>query len=336
MLTQNGQVLGESVRYNGGVAQLGQTAWLYDGTTHVVVGLVDDDHTSSSTGHQSSTATLMNAAGQVIGISSLYIDGVSSVGGSAWLYEGGTTINIGLVGGEHTQSNGFKYSEVGDLNESGHVIGRSVRYYGGNNSLGNTAWLYDGVTTQELGLTGPEYEGSTGVKSSFATFLNETGQVAGISLREPPSFGFGLGQDAWLYDPALDQTFSLQLSVRSDGVASSTVDYLGDDGVVLGRYTLFDALDNSLGERAFYFTIADGLHDLGALVDGGLSANGWEFLANHLSVNGLGQIVGSGKLTAQSGGEMLYLLTRVPEPGAGVLACLACVVALSRARRWSC
>ena len=38
---------------------------------------------------------------------------------------------------------------------------------------------------------------------------------------------------------------------RSDGFASSTVNYLGEDGLALGTYTLFDALDNSLGNRVF-------------------------------------------------------------------------------------
>jgi hypothetical protein len=79
----------------------------------------------------------------------------------------------------------------------------------------------------------------------------------------------------------------------------------------LGHYTLFDALDNDLGLRAFYFTIADGVHDLGSLVDGGLTAEGWDFLAIAIRANGLGQILGQGKLTSQSSGQMPYLLTPV-------------------------
>ena len=134
-----------------------------------------------------------------------------------------------------------------------------------------------------------------------------------------------MGQDAWFYDPVLDQTFALQLSTRSDGYAYSSAAYLGEDGLVLGTYTLFDALDNNLGNRAFYFTIADGLHDLGSLVDGGLAANGWDYLASAIRANGLGQILGYGKLTSQSGGQMAYLLTpiAVPEPSTFLLAAAA-------------
>ena len=114
----------------------------------------------------------------------------------------------------------------------------------------------------------------------------------------------------------LDQTIPLRLSTRSNGYAYSNATYLGEDGLVLGTYTLFDALDNDLGRRAFYFTIADGLHDLGSLVEGGLAANGWDSLANAIRTNGLGQILGLGQLTTQSGGWMPYLLTRVtPLPG---------------------
>jgi hypothetical protein len=149
--------------------------------------------------------------------------------------------------------------------------------------------------------------------------LNESGQLIGYSRR----YNGGsdqLGQDAWFYDLALDQTFPLQLSTRSDEYAFSSAAYLGEDGLVLGTYNLFDALDNSLGNRAFYFTIADGLHDLGALVDGGLAANGWDRLASVIRANGLGQILGHGKLTSQSG-QMAYLLTlAVPEPSTPALA----------------
>ena len=133
-----------------------------------------------------------------------------------------------------------------------------------------------------------------------------------------------MGQDAWLYDPVLDQTLSLRLSTRSDGYAYSSAAYLGEDGLTLGKYTLFDASDNDLGDRAFYFTIADGLHDLGSLVDGGLTANGWDFLATAIRVNGLGQILGHGKLAAShTDSKAVYLLTPVPEPTSFLLATLA-------------
>src|SRR5262249_4991024 len=190
--------------------------------------------------------------------------------------------------------------------------------------LGLSAWLYNGTTTVQIGLTGPEYTRSDGYKYTdiLYTRLNQAGQVAGDSYRYNGG-GTQLGQDAWFYDPTLDKTFTLNLSTRSDGYAYSYVsNYFGDNGLVLGAYTLFDALDNNLGDRAFSFTVADGLHDLGALVDGGLTANGWEYLASAFRDNGLGQILGSG-LLSQSGGGLAYLLTPVPEPSTLTLAAIA-------------
>lgn len=101
----------------------------------------------------------------------------------------------------------------------------------------------------------------------------------------------------------------MNFSTRSDGYTYSLARYLGEDGLILGTYTLFDAFENDLGARAFSFTVSDGLHDLGSLVEGGLTANGWDFLADAIRANNLGQILGYGKLTSQSGGQMAYLLT---------------------------
>ena len=230
---------------------------------------------------------------------------------------------IGLTGSEHTRNDGYKHSDAQQLNEAGQVRGISDRYNGGSTYLGQSAWLYDGATTIDIGLTGGEYTRMTATKYSSADELNEAGQVRGYSYRYNGG-STPLGQDAWLYDPVLDQTFALQLSTRSDGYAYSRAYYLGEDGLTLGTYTLFDALDNNLGDRAFYFTIADGLHDLGSLVEGGLAANGWDYLANAMRANGLGQILGNGKLTSQSAGQMAYLLTPVvPEPSAFALTTLA-------------
>jgi hypothetical protein len=53
------------------------------------------------------------------------------------------------------------------------------------------------------------------------------------------------------------------------------------------------------------------MHDLGSRVDGGLTSNGWADLASYwdFRANRLGQILGYGKLTSQSSGQIPYLLT---------------------------
>ena len=319
-MNKAGQVAGYASRFNGG----GTSIWLYDGATTVHIGLTGSEHTHRD-GFKISYVYHLNNAGQVSGVSYRYNGGNLDLGASHWLYNGTSTIDIGLTDNEHTRNDGYRYSSSSDifdeLNEAGQVIGSSQRFNGGSTDLGQTAWLYDGATTAAIGLTGSEYTRNDGYKHSTAHRLNEMGQVAGASKRYNGGSA-ELDQDAWFYDPLIGQPIALQLSTRRDGYAFSQVGYLGDDGLILGFYELFDAFDNDLGRRAFYFTVADGLHDLGSLVDGGLAANGWDWLASP-SPNGVGQIFGYGKLASQSGGRMSYLLTPVvPEPSTDVLVCL--------------
>jgi hypothetical protein len=129
-----------------------------------------------------------------------------------------------------------------------------------------------------------------------------------------------LGEDAWVYDSTTGSQYTITLSTRSDGFASSAVFFLGEDGLALGQYALFDDLDNTLGGRAFAWTQSDGAVDLGALVQGGLGAAGWSYLADAIRANGLDQIIGYGQLT--NGSDLPYLLRVVPEPGTSLLVAL--------------
>ncbi len=50
---------------------------------------------------------------------------------SAWLYDGATTLNIGLTGSEYTRNDGYQdSSDAEQLNEAGQVSGYSERYNG--------------------------------------------------------------------------------------------------------------------------------------------------------------------------------------------------------------
>jgi hypothetical protein len=328
-MNEAGQVRGYSHRYSGST-WLGQTAWLYNGTTTVDIGLVDPEHTRND-GYKYSGAELLNEAGEVSGYSYRY-SGSTFLGPSAWLYNGSTTRDIGLIGPEHTRNDGRKESFADDLSQTGKVIGHSYRFNGGSADLGQSAWLFNGATTLNIGLTSPSYTRNDGYKFSLAEELNDSGQAAGHSNRYNGG-GTQLGQDAWFYDSTLAQTISLSLSIRSDGYAYSYIEYLGEDGLALGEYSLFDGLNHDLGLHAFYFTIADGLRDLGSLINVGLAANGWQSLAEAIRANDQGRILGHGKLTSQSGGQMAYLLMSVPEPSTLYLATYGATGWLSRRRR---
>lgn len=316
-LTQSGKVAGATQRFSGQNA-MGQAAWVYDGAATVEVGLTGSEHTSSW-GHRHSVINQLNESGQAAGNAERYI-GTERMGYSAWIYDGTATKQIGLVSEQYTSANGYQHSSTSSpLNESGQIAGYSYRY---NNfgSVGQDAWLFDGENTTLIGLIDSEHTASSGQRYSVIRGLNEAGQVIGFTNRYDGNTQ--LGQDAWLYDP-LYGAMALQLSVRDDGYAFSSAEFLGDDGLVLGYYYLYSGM-TLVGERAFYWTHEDGLWDLGSLVSGGLEANDWDALSRVLRTNGLGQVLGYGIADGLPvGSQSVFLLRPVPEPGTLLLSLLA-------------
>jgi hypothetical protein len=320
-INEAGQVIGDAKRYNGGSTELGRSAWLYNGSRTLNIGLTGGEYTRND-GYHYSVASELNEAGQVVGYSTRY-SGLLYMGQSAWLYDGSNTRNIGLTDSEHTRDDGYQYSSERRFNEAGRVIGYAERYNLGSTSLGQSAWLYNGSETLNIGLTGSEYTRDDGFQFSAAYLLNEAGQVAGFTDR----FNGGsvdLGHSVWFYDDATGMTYFMDFSVRpSDGYAVSAAGFLGEDGLMLGSYELYDQIDSStLGIRAFGFTVEDGFFDLGLQIDGGLDTFDWDHLATAYYANDFGQIIGGGLLDGQIDGQAAYLLTPnavVPVPAAAWL-----------------
>jgi hypothetical protein len=307
--------VGQSSRFSG-ATPLGQDAWLYNGSSTLQIGLTGAGYERGD-GYRMSQTLFLNEQGQVAGQSNRY-SGTTALGQDAWLYNGSSTLQIGLTGAGYETSDGYRNSQARFLNGQGQVAGYSQRISTDYSDLGRDAWLYDGSSTLQIGLTGAGYEASNGFRYSEAWFLNGQGQVAGYSQRISTDSD-DLGESAWLYDPNMNQTFDFTLSIRpGDNYAFSRATYLGDDGLVLGAYTLFDQNSGAdLGSRAFYFAIGDGLHDLGQLVDD-LTPDGWLALATAISAGGMRNfIIGGGTLTDMTG-DAAYLLTAtsVPAPAA--------------------
>lgn len=328
-LNDSGNASGTTVRYNSGTKVLGTAAWFYDGSQTIRIGLTDAAHTRDD-GYQASLTSRMSKQGNYVAGGSYRYSGNVQIGEDAWLYDGISTVQIGLAGGDLTDASGFQRNVITDINEHGQAIGNSVVVAPVSAIGRSAAWFYDGNETRRLGLTDAMHTGRDGARDSTATLLNEQGQVAGISERfngryipfanDENDSSPWLGMSAWLYDSSLDQIFDLTLSVRQgDKYAYSQVFYLGEDGMVLGEYELFDSNDASLGYRAFYFSTADGLWDLGLLVPG-LDVEGWSHLASALKANGLGHIVGTGAIEGKNG-QAAYLLTpnAVPLPASAWL-----------------
>src|SRR5262249_5579730 len=98
-LSDSGLVIGYSGLYNGATA-IGRSAWIFNGSQNIQIGLVDADHTLAG-GGQSSTPNYLSSTGFVAGISTR-----SDLSQSAWIYDGSVTKRIGLFDAAHTSASG--------------------------------------------------------------------------------------------------------------------------------------------------------------------------------------------------------------------------------------
>ena len=319
-LNQRGSAIGSSWRYSGS-DRSGSSAWIYKGGNTIEIGLTGPLYTNRL-GLSTNYAVYLNEADQVAGRAGRYDGAVN--GQSTWFYSGKSTVEIGLYDAEHTSELGTKRNDIIKMNEAGKVLGKANRYNGTtayqDQTLGQSIWLYNpgpGVTTR-IGLTGMTYMRDDGYAFNSADKLNAASQVAGYAKRFEGGSA-DLGQTVWFYDTSTGTTYFNDFSIRpSDGYAFSTAEFLGEDGLMLGYYELFDASSSLLGNRAFAFTIEDGFFDLGQQISGDLASFDWEYLAQTFSADLTGSIVGTGKLSGVDG-QAVYLLSEtsaVPLPAA--------------------
>jgi hypothetical protein len=298
-----GQVAGTSHRYNGGADDLGYSSWIYNGTTSQRVGFSGAGYTDTD-GYQASGIYHFNNTGYAYGYSERYGGGLYR-GDAAWVAHNGATTRIGLITAAHTDSTGFQYSEGTRMNTTGQVIGFS-NHFVSDEWVGDDAWLWNGTSTIQLGMIDSQHTASDGTRTSYAYYINDAGQVTGESDRY--NANTYAGQSGWFYNPGTGQTTPLIFGVGSDGYAYTEPWDLSSDGAVIGTYERFNAgVDNGLS--MFYWSLANGFHDIGGLIPGGLAAAGWDVLddpRDDRNVNGFPYIVGYGERT--SGMTMPFLL----------------------------
>jgi len=344
-----GQVIGYSYRNSSSGGFLGLDSWIYNGSSTQQIGLTGTNYSYGPSGgtYQESQPQELNAAGQVIGHSWRYSSSGGYLGQDSWIYNGSSTEQIvGLTGTNYsyaTSGGTFQYSQPQQLNAVGQVIGTSSRFSSSGGDLGQDSWIYNGLSAQQIGLTGTNYSYATSggiYQYSYTEQLNAAGQVIGYSNRYDAS-GDSLGQDGWFFDSATDQTTLLQFSVDSATNYSDTdPTILTDSGVVLGTYELYSGSVDD-GSHLFYWSKGNGFSDLGALVSGGLSAQGWQNLASvfdaegsaadgsPLFITGYGQPVGM-----EAGSQSAFLLSQnVPEPVTASLLIVASSALFLRQRR---
>jgi hypothetical protein len=313
-MRQSRFVIGNSSKFSSSTPLELFDGWVYDvaGKTYAHYGLTDAKHTGPG-GARSSGVMVMNDRGDVAGVSMSFSLTSSTVGHTAWYQSGAsrTPRAIGLTDAEHTNAAGVQNAAVRSISAAGHVVGTTVR---GTAVNGRSAWLYDPQddTTVRLGLYDAAHTHPFGWKVSDIADVNDRGQVIGWSESWVPS---SPNRTAWFYDPATKAQTPLIFSVWPDGYESSSATYLGEDGVVLGTYAKSDGTTNHSSIRpshAFYWSAADGFHDLGSLAAGGLDHARWQHLWKVLGRVGP-HILGSVFEAGEADGTVAYLLS--PKPG---------------------
>lgn len=183
VLTASGKIGGSSSRANG----VGAWVWLPDsvngpGTT-TEVGLVSGENVGAF-GARVSSLQFLNDAGQAAGFSWRYPDGFTQRGQDSWVWNGTTTLPIGLTeanaasGYTFTRGDGTRFSEPKAQNSAGIVAGVSQRYTG--NAAGSLAWVWDGTTTSPIGTLVPN--DTNPIASSMQVLaVSGGGQVVGTT-----------------------------------------------------------------------------------------------------------------------------------------------------------
>jgi hypothetical protein len=264
-------VIGTSNRYSGS-ADRGTAAWRHVGTSSggtTRIGLFGDtehrDHNQSET----SAPLKMNEAGHVVGFSTRHNGTANDLGQSLWLYKGtGTGTRIGLVGAGYTKvsgdsTNGTSFTTFRFLNEDGDVAGRSQRYNGAN-AVGNAAWVYNGTTLTQVGLTDDEHTlTTTGVQNdtqdSDILRFNEAGQAAGTSARYDDDAGQGRGTSVWVFNGSTTEQTGLISDdyTSSNGTKASVLQAFNEAGQAAGislRYQLGPVVTTPpLGQSGWFY-----------------------------------------------------------------------------------
>jgi hypothetical protein len=341
-----GQVNGVSNRYTSTGTSEGRDSWFFNGTSIRQIGLTGTGYSySSSAGtYQYSVPRWMNEAGQIFGYSNRYTSSGTSEGQDTWFFNGTNAQQIGLTGAGYSYSSSvgtYQSSTPWMMNSNGQVAGTSNRYTSSGTPEGQDCWFFNGTSTEEIepptgagfsySINGNTYEGGQ------PSEINSAGQVVGVSDLYTLD-GTVEGQGAWFFDPATDKTYPLVFSFGTDGYTFP--EYLTSTGVVLGVY---ERLAGTVDETpiAFSWSEANGFSNLGSLVNGGLSSQGWQELSAAYDSSGTAPdgspfyIDGYGLLAGQSGGQSAYLLSdSVPEPAAGAfLLGIASILGLRRRRQ---
>ena len=226
-------------------------------------------------GGTASTATAINAGGQVIGMSATNNGSVHG-----FLYSNGLMTDLGVLG---TNSSGSGSSSAIAINAGGQVTGASDVYDAQHVPHGRHAFLYSNGQMTDLGALGGT--DSSGHSYSSATAISAGGQVVGYSTVYDAQHNY-LGSHAFLYSNG-QMTDLGGLGTDSTGHTSSSACAINASGQVAGTSDVYDAQHAPHGRHAFLFSNGQ-MTDLGGL---GTDGNGGS-TSSATALNDSGQVTG--------------------------------------------
>jgi hypothetical protein len=318
-IAADGRAVGTSEEYPPGGPE-GTATWISDGAVTARIGLFDGAHTGT-TGQRLCYPLVVSPSGNVVGRAFRYV-GPASNGESAWLYSGGVSVRVGLIGPGYQDTGGFEYSVARQVNDRGEVLGESTMITP-QWSGGPAVWVYRAGQTRRVGLFDAQHTNpSSGFQSSMSVQLSARGDAIGTSSRYNAPF---VNDDAWYYDRASDTVVALVFSVNTTtGVARSSASLLTDDGFVYGSYDHYNG-STFAGSFLYRWSMGGGLEELGPMVYGGIAGAGWQSIG---TVYGAGvpgtidhsSIVGLGRLTGETQSSV-FVLTAGPVCGSADFDC---------------
>lgn len=258
----NNRVVGSSTNYVGGT---GASAWLWtqtDGTTRI--GLLDGEHTSSSTGLQNSGAVGLMSAGRVVGTAVRFNASGNENGQSTWVYTPGSgSTKIGLFDAEHTNPvDGTRQSSIGGnviSPNSDRVAGTAFRYSSGGAYLGTSAWTWSQAGGNvRIGLTDSGHTSTSGTRQNDV-LLAMSHRVVGTATHY--SGANQRGTSVWTWSDSNPGT-TLRIGLfntphtATDGTQITTYLAMNDAGYIIGQQSRY-AANLVRGQSGWFFDPAD-------------------------------------------------------------------------------
>lgn len=283
-----GLISGIASRYTQAGNDAGTDSWIDDRGVVTIIPLPAGPYETpvDETVKHVVRATVLNAARGVAGPIDRYGDAV--VGGQdVMVYDGSTSRIANLTGpGYEWTSAGTvrRQAYLNGFNDAGQAVGVSNRFRADGQRLGSDIFFFDGASARVVNPTGPGFEYSVAGQvrrgpDENTVLLNASGVVAGTATRFTAG-GVSLGRAAWVFNPATGVTTTIVMATSpTNNTSWHEVQQLTDTGLLIGTYHAYNPIGVDQGERAFIWSATSGVMDLGALVQDGLAATGWQYLS---------------------------------------------------------